>query len=76
MVVAHVRKSLADVGFTVGGFYLGETFTNTGGIRHGATYDGVLWTYLNGDLHKTRRCGEPRRPSTSDSSRGRSAALG
>jgi porin len=50
--VAHVRKSLADVGFTVGGFYLGETFANTGGIRQGATYDGLLWTYLNGDLHK------------------------
>jgi porin len=50
--VAHIRKSLADVGFTVGGFYLGETFANTGGFRHGATYDGVLWTYLNGDLYK------------------------
>ena len=50
--VADVRKSLAEVGFTLGGFYLGETFANTGGIRQGATYDGVLWTYLNGDLHK------------------------
>ena len=50
--VADVRKSLAEVGFALGGFYLGETFANTGGIRQGATYDGVLWTYLNGDLHK------------------------
>ena len=50
--VGHLRKSLADAGFTVGGFYLGETFANTGGIHHGATYDGVLWTYLIGDLHK------------------------
>src|SRR5262249_17005487 len=50
--VDHLRKSLADAGFTVGGFYLGETFGNTGGIRQGETYDGVLWTYLLGDLHK------------------------
>jgi porin len=50
--VGHLRKSLADAGFAVGGFYLGETFANTGGIDQGATYDGVLWTYLLGDLHK------------------------
>jgi porin len=50
--VGHLRKSLADAGFAVGGFYLGETFANTGGIHQGATYDGVLWTYLIGDLHK------------------------
>jgi carbohydrate-selective porin OprB len=50
--VEHSRKALADAGFTVGGFYLGETFANTGGIRQGETYDGVFWTYLLGDLHK------------------------
>jgi porin len=50
--IGHLRKSLADAGFTVGGFYLGETFGNTGGIRQRETYDGVLWTYLLGDLHK------------------------
>jgi porin len=50
--VGHVRKSLGETGFTVGGFYLGETFANTGGIEQGATYDGVLWTYLLADLHK------------------------
>lgn len=50
--VDHLRKSLADAGFTVGGFYLGETFGNAGGIQQGETYDGVLWTYLLGDLHK------------------------
>jgi porin len=50
--VGHLRKSLADAGFAVGGIYLGETFANTGGIHQGATYDGVLWTYLIGDLHK------------------------
>jgi porin len=50
--VDHLQKSLADAGFTVGGFYLGETFGNTGGIQQGETYDGVLWTYLLGDLHK------------------------
>jgi porin len=49
--VGHLRKSLADAGFAVGGLYLGETFANTGGIHQGATYDGVLWTYLIGDLH-------------------------
>jgi porin len=48
----HLRKSLADAGFTVGGFYLGETFGNSGGIHPGQTYDGVLWSYLLGDLHK------------------------
>ena len=47
-----LRKALADAGFTVGGFYLGETFGNTGGIHQSDTYDGVLWTYLLGDLHK------------------------
>ena len=51
--VGHLRKSLADAGFAVGGFYVGETFANTGGIHQGATYDGVLWTYLLGDLHKS-----------------------
>ena len=50
--VGQLRKSLADAGFTVGGSYVGETFTNTGGIHQGGTYDGVLWTYLLGDLHK------------------------
>jgi porin len=50
--VDHLRKSLADAGFTVGGFYLGEAFANTGGVHQGSTYDGVLWTYLLGDLHK------------------------
>jgi porin len=50
--VGHLRKSLADAGFTVGGFYVSETFGNTGGIHQGETYDGVLWTYLLGDLHK------------------------
>src|ERR1700747_716043 len=50
--VGHLRKSLADECFAVAGFYLGETFANTGGIDQAATYDGVLWTYLLADLHK------------------------
>jgi porin len=50
--VGQVRKSLAKSGFALGGLYLGETFGNTGGIRQGVTYDGVVWMYLNGDLHK------------------------
>src|SRR5581483_3826744 len=48
----HFRKSLTEAGFTIGGFYVSETFGNTGGINQGETYDGVLWTYLVGDLHK------------------------
>jgi porin len=52
MDVGHLRKSLADAGFNVGGFYLGETFGNTGGLRQGETHNGVLWAYLLGDLHK------------------------
>ena len=47
--VGHLRKSLADAGFTVGGFYLGETFGNTGGLRQGETYNGALWAYVLGD---------------------------
>ena len=31
--VGQLRNSLADAGFTIGGFYLGETFANTGGIH-------------------------------------------
>ena len=50
--VGHLGQSLADAGFSVGGFYLGETFGNTGGMHQGETYDGVLWSYLLGDLHK------------------------
>jgi porin len=50
--IGHLRASLADAGFEVGGLYVSETFGNTGGIDQGETYDGVLWTYLLGDLHK------------------------
>jgi hypothetical protein len=52
--VGHLRKSLADAGFAVGGFYLGETFANTGGIQQGTTYDGVLWTLRRS---RSRLCG-------------------
>src|SRR4029077_15678369 len=34
------------------GFYLGEAFGKTGGIQQGETYDGVLWSYVLGDLRK------------------------
>jgi porin len=51
--IAGARKSRADAGFAVGGLYLGETFANTGGIHQGGKYQGVLWMYFNGDLHKT-----------------------
>ena len=44
--VAHIRKSLADVGIGLGGSYVGEGFTNTGGIKQGAQYDSVLTLYL------------------------------
>ena len=50
--VAHTRKSLADVGIGLGGFYVGEAFTNTGGIKQGGKYDGVLTLYLDADLKK------------------------
>ena len=50
--VAGIRKSLADVGVGLGGSYVGEAFTNTGGIKQGGTYDGVLTLYLNADLKK------------------------
>ena len=51
--VGHVRKELADMGIGVGGLYVSESFGNpSGGIKQGATYDGVLWLYLNGDLKK------------------------
>ena len=48
--VAHIRKSLADVGIGLGGSYVGEAFTNTGGINQGRKYDGVLTLNLNADL--------------------------
>ena len=50
--VGRLRKTLAESGVSVGGFYLGETFANIGGMRNGETYDGVVWTYLLADLHK------------------------
>jgi carbohydrate-selective porin OprB len=50
--VAHIRKSLADAGIGLGGSYVGEAFTNTGGIKQGGTYDGLLTLYLKADLKK------------------------
>lgn len=50
--VAHIRKSLADVGIGLGGSYVGEAFANTGGINQGSKYDGVLTLNLNADLKK------------------------
>jgi porin len=50
--VAHIRKSLADVGIGLGGSYVGEAFANTGGINQGGKYDGVLTLNLNADLKK------------------------
>jgi porin len=50
--VGHMRKSLADVGIGLGGSYVGEAFANTGGIKQGGKYDGVLTLYLDADLKK------------------------
>ncbi|HKA47726.1 MAG TPA: hypothetical protein VKD68_06175, partial [Methyloceanibacter sp.] len=50
--VAHMRKSLADIGLGISGIYTGEAFTNTGGIKQEAAYDGVLELDLNGNLKK------------------------
>jgi porin len=50
---ADTRKSLAESGIGIGGFYAAETFGNpTGGIKQGATYDGVLELHLDGDMQK------------------------
>jgi porin len=47
------RKSLAESGIGIGGFYAAETFGNpSGGIKPGATYDGVLELHLDGDMKK------------------------
>src|SRR5262245_33317659 len=50
--VAHMRKSLADIGLGISGIYTGEVFANTGGLKQGAAYDGVLELDLNGNLKK------------------------
>jgi carbohydrate-selective porin OprB len=48
-----VRKTLAQSGVAFGGFYAAETFGNpSGGIRQGATYDGVLELNVNADMHR------------------------
>lgn len=50
---AGIRKSLAESGIAFGGFYAAETFGNpTGGVKQGATYDGVLELHLDGDTQK------------------------
>ena len=47
------RKSLAESGISFGGYYNAETFGNpSGGIKQGATYDGVLELHLDGDMKK------------------------
>jgi porin len=47
--VAGMRKSLAESGIGIGGFYAAETFGNpSGGFKQGATYDGVLELHLDG----------------------------
>ena len=51
--VAGMRKTLAESGIGIGGFYAAETFGNpSGGFKQGATYDGVLELHLDGDLKK------------------------
>ena len=48
---AGVRKSVAESGVAIGGYYAAETFGNPpGGFKQGATYDGVLELHLNADL--------------------------
>jgi len=56
--VAGMRKTLAESGIGIGGFYAAETFGNpSGGFKQGATYDGVLELHLDGDL-KNGDCGQ------------------
>jgi porin len=48
-----IRKSLAENGLAIGGYYAAETFGNpTGGFKQGAAYDGVLELHLNADMRK------------------------
>ena len=50
---AGIRKSLAESGIAIGGFYAAETFGNpSGGVKQGETYDGVLELHLDGDMQK------------------------
>jgi hypothetical protein len=48
--VDRARKLLADAGVGVGGTYVGESFSNWGGLNQGVKYDGVLDFYINGDM--------------------------
>ena len=48
--VDRARKLLADSGVGVGGTYVGESFSNWGGLNQGVKYDGVLDFYINGDM--------------------------
>ena len=51
--VAGIRKSLAESGIGIGGFYAAETYGNpVGGFKQGATHDGVLELHRGGDLKK------------------------
>jgi hypothetical protein len=48
---AGVRKSLAENGIAIGGYYAAESFGNPkGGFKQGVTYDGVVELHLNADL--------------------------
>jgi porin len=47
-----VRKGLARHGIEIGGVYYGEAFANSGGIKQGRKYDGVLELYAKADMHK------------------------
>ena len=53
MDFSGIRKSQAENGLAIGGYYAAETFGNpTGGFKQGATYDGVLELHLNADMRK------------------------
>jgi porin len=47
-----VRSALSRHGIEVGGVYYGEAFANSGGVKQGGKYDGVLELYLKADMHK------------------------
>ncbi len=47
-----MRPALAKGGIGLSGTYYGEAFVNSGGIKQGGKYDGVLDVAIDADLHK------------------------
>lgn len=50
--LGEFKKALLDRGFNLQINYFGETLGNTGGVRQGAIYEGLLEMSIDGDLQK------------------------